>query len=308
MTLRLSFCCADTEPAPWLDGLRSALPDADVRAWQTGDPPADYALVWQPPQAFFDEQPKIKAAFNLGAGVDALLRLNIASSTKLVRLDDAGMAVQIAEYVCHALIRTYRGLDVYAQQASEANWRVNTSPERNAFPVGIMGLGVLGERVARMVGALEFPVNGWSRSPKQIDGVRCFAGQDQLGNFLAASKVLVCVLPLTPQTQDILNRTTLSQLQSGAYLINVGRGAHLVEEDLLTLLDSGQIAGATLDVFCTEPLLHGHPFWKHPKVQVTPHIAALTQRVRTIRQIVDKLHQLERGEAVAGLVDTSTGY
>ena len=308
MTLRLSFCCADTEPAPWLEGLRSALPDAEVRAWQTGDPPADYALVWQPPQAFFDEQPQIKAAFNLGAGVDALLRLNIAPSTKLVRLDDAGMGVQIAEYVCHALIRSYRGFGVYAQQASQSNWRVNTSPERDAFPVGIMGLGVLGERVARMVGALEFPVNGWSRSPKQIDGVRCFAGNDQLGNFLAESKVLVCVLPLTPQTQGILNRTTLSQLQSGAYLINVGRGAHLVEEDLLALLDSGQMAGATLDVFRTEPLPPGHPFWSHPQVEVTPHIAALTQRTRTIRQIVDKLHQLERGEAVAGLVDASAGY
>jgi glyoxylate/hydroxypyruvate reductase A len=304
----LSFCCADTEPAPWLEGLRSALPDAEVRAWQTGDAPADYAIVWQPPQAFFDEQPQIKAAFNLGAGVDALLRLNIAPSTKLVRLDDAGMAVQIAEYVCHALIRSYRGFGVYAQQASQSNWRVNTSPERDAFPVGIMGLGVLGERVARMVGALEFPVNGWSRSPKQIDGVRCFAGNDQLGNFLAESKVLVCVLPLTPQTQGILNRTMLSQLQSGAYLINVGRGAHLVEEDLLALLDSGQMAGATLDVFRTEPLPPGHPFWSHPQVEVTPHIAALTQRKRTIRQIVDKLHQLERGEAVAGLVDASAGY
>ena len=288
--------------------MRSALPDAEVRAWQTGDAPADYAIVWQPPQAFFDEQPQIKAAFNLGAGVDALLRLNIAPSTKLVRLDDAGMAVQIAEYVCHALIRSYRGFGVYAQQASQSNWRVNTSPERDAFPVGIMGLGVLGERVARMVGALEFPVNGWSRSPKQIDGVRCFAGNDQLGNFLAESKVLVCVLPLTPQTQGILNRTMLSQLQSGAYLINVGRGAHLVEEDLLALLDSGQMAGATLDVFRTEPLPPGHPFWSHPQVEVTPHIAALTQRKRTIRQIVDKLHQLERGEAVAGLVDASAGY
>ena len=308
MTLRLSFCCADTEPAPWLEGLRSALPDAEVRAWQTGDAPADYAIVWQPPQVFFDEQPQIKAAFNLGAGVDALLRLNIAPSTKLVRLDDAGMAVQIAEYVCHALIRSYRGFGVYAQQASHSNWRVNTSPERDAFPVGIMGLGVLGERVARMVGALEFPVNGWSRSPKQIDGVRCYSGQEQLGEFLAASKVLVCVLPLTPQTQGILNRTTLSQLQSGAYLINVGRGAHLVEEDLLALLDSSQMAGATLDVFRTEPLPPGHPFWKHPQVEVTPHIAALTQRKRTIRQIVDKLHQLERGEAVAGLVDASAGY
>ena len=308
MRLKLSFCCVDTDPAPWLDGFRSALPDAEVSAWRSGDSPADYGIVWQPPQAFFDEQPKLKVAFNIGAGVDALLRLRIAPSTQLVRLDDAGMAVQISEYVCHALVRAYRGFDVYAQQASQAHWHGNTLPERDAFPVGIMGLGVLGERVARMVGALEFPVNGWSRSPKRLDGVRCYSGQEQLGEFLAASKVLVCVLPLTPQTQGILNHATLSQLQSGGHLINVGRGAHLVEEDLLTLLDSGQMAGATLDVFRTEPLPPEHPFWTHPKVQVTPHIAGATLRLRTIRQIVDKLHKLERGETVAGLVDTRAGY
>jgi glyoxylate/hydroxypyruvate reductase A len=225
-----------------------------------------------------------------------------------VRLDDAGMAAQMAEYVCHALLRFYRDFDAYARQQSQAMWLQREVPDRAEVPVGIMGLGVLGEHVAKAVAALDFPVNGWSRSAKQIMGVRSFAGKDQLGEFLAESKVLVCLMPLTAGTRDILNRNTLSQLQRGAYLINVARGAQLVDEDLLALLESGHMAGATLDVFRTEPLPADHAFWKHPKVVVTPHISARTLRAQSIRQIAYKLLAMERGEAVAGLVDTAAGY
>ncbi len=308
MTLRVSFCCADTDAQPWLEGLRAALPQAHVSLWQTGDAVADYGVVWGPPQTFFDEQPGLKAVFNIGAGVDALLRLQIAPGTRLVRLDDAGMAPQMAEYVCHALLRFYRGFDTYAAQQQQAQWAQLAVPERASCPVGIMGLGVLGEHVARVVAALDFPVNGWSRSAKEVEGMRCFAGPAQFDEFLAASKVLVCLTPLTSETRDILNRHTLSQLQRGAYLINVARGAQLVEEDLLALLDSGHMAGATLDVFRTEPLPTGHPFWAHPKVCVTPHISARTLRAQSIQQIASKLIALERGEPVAGLVDTAAGY
>ena len=308
MTLRVSFCCADTEAQPWLDGLRAVLPQADISLWRSGDAQADYAVVWAPPQAFFDEQPGLKAAFNIGAGVDALLRLRVAPTTPLVRLDDAGMAAQMAEYVCHAVLRFYREFDAYEGQQAQARWHQREVPERAQCPVGIMGLGVLGEHVAKAVAALDFPVNGWSRSAKSVEGVRCYAGDAQLGAFLAASKVLVSLMPLTPQTRDILNRQTLSQLQSGAYLINVARGAQLVEEDLLSLLESGHMAGAALDVFRTEPLPADHPFWAHPKVRVTPHISARTLRSESIRQIANKLMAMERGEPVAGVVDPSAGY
>ncbi len=308
MNMRVSFCCADTHAQPWLDGLRAALPQAQVSLWKSGDAAADYGVVWVPPQAFFDQQPQLKAAFNIGAGVDALLRLRVAPTTRLVRLDDAGMAAQMAEYVCHALLRFYRDFDAYAQQQTQALWLQRKVPDRAEVPVGIMGLGVLGEHVARAVAALDFPVNGWSRSAKQIEGVRSFAGNDQLNAFLAASKVLVCLMPLTADTRDLLNRNTLSQLQRGAYLINVARGAQLVEEDLLALLENGHMAGATLDVFRTEPLPADHAFWKHPKVVVTPHISARTLRAQSIRQIAGKLLAMERGEAVAGLVDSAAGY
>ena len=306
--MRIGFCCSNTDAAPWLEGLRAALPDANVASWQSGDPPADYAVVWAPPQAFFDQQPGLKAAFNIGAGVDALLRLQIAPSTLLVRLDDAGMAVQMAEYVCHAILRAYRGLDQYANSASMGHWQPIEPPARAEFPVGIMGLGVLGARVAHAVRQFEFPVNGWSRTAKAIDGVQCFHGQAQLPAFLAASRVLVCLIPLTPDTRGLLNRHTLSQLRSGGVVINVARGAHLVDEDLLALLDSGHLSSATLDVFHTEPLPADHPFWRHPQVTVTPHISAQTLRQESIAQIARKLRMLERGAAIAGVVDRTRGY
>lgn len=304
----ITFCCTATAPEPWLQGLRAALPGAEVTLWQPGAPAADYAVVWAPPQAFFDEQPGLRAAFNIGAGVDALLQLSVSPSTRIVRLDDAGMSVQMAEYVCHAVIRHFREFDAYEADTRAGKWSFRKPRLRSDFPVGVMGLGVLGARVAQALAGFEFPVNGWSRSHKQVAGVRCFAGDQGLQDFLAASRVLVCLLPLTPDTRDILHRGTLSRLQPGGYLINVARGAHLVEEDLLALLESGHLAGATLDVFRTEPLPAAHPFWKHPKIVVTPHTSARTLRDESIAQIAGKIAALERGEPVAGVVEPARGY
>lgn len=306
--MRISFCCSDTQAEPWLRDLRAALPQAQVSLWQSGDAPADYGVVWQPPQAFFDQQPQLRAAFNIGAGVDALLRLRIAPGTALVRLDDAGMGVQMAEYVCHALIRHYRQFAGYDTQQRSNLWQQRELLPRTAMPVGIMGLGVLGQQVARAVAQFGFVVNGWSRSAKDVPGVRSFSAAQGLHDFLAASRVLVSVLPSTPETRNLINRDTLSRLQPGAFLINVARGAQLVEEDLLALLDSGHMAGAALDVFRSEPLAPEHPLWRHPKVSVTPHIAALTLRAESVAQIAAKIAALEQARPVAGLVDRQRGY
>jgi glyoxylate/hydroxypyruvate reductase A len=309
--MRISFCCTDTRPEPWLEGLRAALPEAEVSLWQAGEPsePADYAVVWAPPQAFIDAQPNVRALFNIGAGVDALLRLRLPDGLKVVRLDDAGMAVQMAEYVCHAVIRHFREFDLYQQAQARGEWAFRKPRRREDFAVGVMGLGVLGSRVAQALRGFDFPVNGWSRNPKALDGVQTFHGMGEgLHAFLAASQVLVNVLPLTPDTRDILNRDTLGRLRPGGYVINVARGAHLVEEDLLALLDSGHLAGATLDVFRTEPLPVAHPFWTHPQVTVTPHTSARTLRDESIAQIARKIRALEQGEPIAGVVDRARGY
>jgi len=306
--MNITFCCTDTKAEPWLAGLRAALPQASVEVWAPGAAPADYAVVWAPPQAFLDEQPQLKALFNIGAGVDALLKLRMPPGVQVVRLDDAGMSVQMAEYVCHAVIRHFRAFDGYAADVARGQWSYRKPRSRADFAVGVMGLGVLGERVARALRVFEFPVNGWSRSPKAIDGVRAFTGAGQFHDFLAASRVLVNLLPLTPGTENILNRDTLGRLQPGGYLINVARGAHLVEDDLLALLDGGHLAGATLDVFRAEPLPAGHPFWTHPKITVTPHTSARTLRDESIAQIAGKIGALERGAAIAGIVDPGRGY
>lgn len=306
--MKITFCCTDTKAEPWLAGLRAALPAAQVDVWQPGAPAADHAVVWAPPQQFFDEQPQLKGVFNIGAGVDALLKLRLPPQAVVVRLDDAGMSVQMAEYVCHAVIRHFREFDGYEADVKQGKWSYRKPRSRADFPIGVMGLGVLGERVARALRVFEFPVNGWSRSAKTIEGVRGFAGAAQFNDFLAGSRVLVNLLPLTPDTRDIMRLETLSKLQPGAYVINVARGAHLVEDDLITLIDNGHLAGAMLDVFRTEPLPAAHPFWQHPKITVTPHTSARTLRDESIAQIAGKILAMQCSEPIVGIVDPARGY
>lgn len=309
--MNIHFCCVGAKAEPWVTGLRAALPVGSVNEWVPGAPPADYAVVWSPPQQFLDEQPQLKALFNIGAGVDALLKLRLPPQATVVRLDDAGMSVQMAEYVSHAVIRHFRELDGYAADIAGDKWSYRKPHLRSDFPVGVMGLGVLGERVARALAQFEFPVKGWSRSSKTLDGVQCFSGDAGLQDFLAATRVLICLLPLTPETENILNRQTLSLLQPGGYVVNVARGAHLVDDDLIGLIDSGHLAGAMLDVFRTEPLPAGHPFWKHPKITITPHTSARTLREETIAQIAAKIRAVESGtpiSSLAGVVDPKKGY
>jgi glyoxylate/hydroxypyruvate reductase A len=218
------------------------------------------------------------------------------------------MAVQMAEYVCQAVVRHFREFDVYADQIRAGQWTFREPRQRLEFPVGVMGLGALGARVAQAFAHFDFTVNGWSRAPKALAGVRVFSGQQQFNDFLSNTRILVNLLPLTAETRDILNHDTLSRLQPGGYVINVARGAHLVDDDLLALINSGHLAGATLDVFRTEPLPAEHPFWRHPKIIVTPHTSARTLRSESIAQIAGKIAAFERGESVTGVVDLARGY
>lgn len=306
--MKITFCCADTRPEPWIAALRAALPQAQVSIWQSGDALADYGLVWTPPQRFIDEQRGIKALFNIGAGVDALLHLRLPPDLPVLRLEDAGMAVQMAEYVCQAVIRFFRGLDEYEADMARGVWHKQPNPRRADYPVGVMGLGRMGERVARALTVFDFPVNGWSRRPHAIDGVHGFAGDAQLDAFLAQTRILVNLLPLTPATENIICARTLALLRPGAYVINVARGAHVVDADLIAAIDAGHVAGALLDVFRTEPLPTGHAFWAHPRITLTPHTSARTLADDSIAQIVSKVAAMSRGEAPSGRVDLAHGY
>ncbi|WP_025916701.1 glyoxylate/hydroxypyruvate reductase A [Herminiimonas sp. CN] len=313
--MQILFYSPDNKPEPWLAGLAQALPEASLQVWQDGMTatdvqPADYIVAWKPPAAMLAGHPGLKAIFNLGAGVDAILQLGDAlpPNVPLVRLDDAGMAVQMAEYATYAILRHFRRFDDFELQAQQQQWGFLKPNDKADFSVGILGLGVLGSRIAAAVQHFGFPLRGWSRSRKDLPGVACFAGDGELDEFLSGTRILVCVLPLTAETTHILNRSTLEKLPKGAYLINIARGAHVAESDLLALIKSGHLAGATLDVFRNEPLPRQHPFWQEPRISVTPHISALTLRENSINQIAGKIRALQRGEPIAGIVDQSKGY
>jgi glyoxylate/hydroxypyruvate reductase len=312
-SLQLALTCPNADEASiWCHVLTlefAALGvDAKVSAWPQTAASVDYAIGWGVTQAFVDAHADAKGFFTLGAGVDGLLKLQLPESMPIVRIEDGGMAAQMAEYVCHAVLRHTRQLDTYERSMRAGAWQQLPERSKREFPVGVMGLGVLGAHVAGVLAALGFSVNGWSRSAKAVQGIQCSSGEAELDDFLRASRILVCLLPLTPDTRDIVNLARLNVLQKPGYLINVARGAHVVDEDLLAALDSGQIAGATLDVFRTEPLPADHAFRQHPQIQLTPHIAAQTVIVDSARQIAGKILALRRGEAVSGVVDRALGY
>lgn len=295
----------------WMRALKHALPHAEVSVWQEGDhAPADYAIVWKPMAAMLDGRTDLKAIFSRGAGVDGILLSGAAlpPQVPVIRLTDAGMGVQMAEFVTHAVLRYFRQFDVFAEDAAQKIWQPRLPQKREDFRIGVLGMGVLGQKIIRALQTFEFPVNAWSRSPKEMAGVQSFSGEDGLSEFLSSSKVLVCILPLTNETRGILNHQNLSQLPRGAYLINVARGAHLVEADLLQLIQSGHVAGATLDVFAQEPLPLDHPFWQEKRITITPHVAAVTMIDESAEQIAQKIARLERGETVDGVVDRQRGY
>lgn len=299
----------------WQAGLEQRLPQARVREWTPGDrAPADYALVRQPPVAMLQGRTDLKGVFALGAGVDDILNQlrehpqMLAAGVPLFRLEDTGMGRQMQEYAVWHVLGWFRRFNDYQQQKSQALWQPLRNPGRDAFTIGILGAGVLGRSVAESLRYWGFPVRCWSRTPKTLPGVTSFHGEAQLSEFLSGTRVLINLLPNTPQTVGILNRGLLSQLQPEAYLINLARGAHLVEEDLLAALAAGEIKAAALDVFAQEPLAQDHPFWTHPAIAITPHNAAVTLPEEAMDYIADSIRQREAGDMPAGQVDLARGY
>lgn len=298
----------------WVNALEKALPHARVREWKAGDNhPADYALVWQPPVEMLAGRP-LKAVFALGAGVDSILsKLNahpemLDASIPLFRLEDTGMGLQMQEYAVSQVLHWFRRFDDYQALKNQAIWKPLPEYTREEFGVGIMGAGVLGSKVAESLQAWGFPLRCWSRSRKSWPGVESYAGREELRAFLNQTRVLINLLPNTAQTVGIINSELLDQLPDGAYVLNLARGVHVQEADLLAALDSGKLKGAMLDVFSQEPLPQESPLWRHPRVAMTPHIAAVTRPAEAIDYIARTITQLEKGEPVTGQVDRARGY
>lgn len=296
----------------WVEALAALLPDAHVygidgEAASAGG--AHYAVGWNPDRAFFAAHPSLRAFFAASAGVDALLAGGaLPDSLPLVRIEDGGMATQMAEYCVHEAIRLQRRFGDYEAQQREQVWRPLEAEPKSAWPVGVFGLGAIGAQVARTLAHAGFPVRGYARSPKRLDGIECFDDRHGLRSFLEGTRLLVVVAPHTRDTGQLFDAQRLSWLMPGAWLVNVARGALVDETALLAALDTGRLAGATLDVVAAEPLPLGHPFWHHRGIRLTPHVSGITQIDESARQIAGKIAALERGNPVTGLVDRNRGY
>ncbi len=271
------------DTAYWIKALSSALPGARVREWKRGDNEhADYALVWHPPVEMLQGR-KLKAVFALGAGVDSILsKLKahpemLPEDIPLFRLEDTGMGQQMQEYAVSQVLHWFRRFDDYQAFKQRAHWEPLPEYHREDFTIGILGAGVLGSKVAEALAPWGFPLRCWSRSRKDYPGVESFAGTDELPAFLKGTRVLINLLPNTAETVGIINEALLNQLVDQSYLMNLARGVHVVEGDLLKALDSGKLKGAMLDVYSREPLPAESPLWAHPRVAMTPHVAAVTR-------------------------------
>lgn len=294
----------------WRVRMTAELPELEFEVWpDIADPTAvDVALVWKPPHGALARLPNLKLIAAVSQGVDALFDDPELPEVPIVRLVDPDMIAQMSEYVCAQVLWWHRRFDDYAAFQAERRWQPLPGPVTGDCRIVVLGLGTIGADIAAKLAGLGFPVHGWSRSPKRVEGITCHHGTDGLRDCLGLARMLVCVLPLTPDTQQVINADTLAQLPRGAYFINVARGGHVVEADLLAALESGQLAGAALDVMVEEPLPPEHPFWMHPKVRITPHIAGVTRPETAAAQIADNIRRVMSGRPLRNVVDRLRRY
>jgi glyoxylate/hydroxypyruvate reductase A len=300
----------------WIDGIKRWDPDIeavqliDDRLPDDLDPAEiDISVCWRMPHGLHAQLPNLKLIQSMAAGVDHILGdPHRPVEVPVARLVDPWMARSMTHHVVGQILRWHRTLDRFDVCKTEETWPKNVIFDPDATSIGILGMGVLGQAAARALVALGFPVKGWSRSAKSVEGIEVLNGSDGLDEISRSSKALVCLLPLTPETADILNAELFAKMPSGGFLLNVGRGGHLVEADLLEALESGRLDAASLDVFRTEPLPQGHPFWRHPKIWPTPHIASEINLPTATRAFAETIRRVRAGEAPDGLIDPNKGY
>lgn len=305
---RILFHNPSAQEGRWLAALSDALPDWDVVKWQPGEAAAELAIAWAPPQQLLDEQPGLKVMFHLGAGVDALWSLKCPPQMQVVRLEDAGMAEQMADYALYAVTRHTRGFGQYEQDWRAGAWVPRRVPPASEWQIGVMGFGALGAWVAEVLQARGYRVHAWSRTPKSGSGVVHHHGPEGLSAFLQRTHVLIVLLPLTADTRHLLNAQRLAQLPKGAYLINMARGALVDTDALVQALRSEHIAGAALDVFEQEPLPPDHPLRQMTQVIGTPHIAAQTWIPEAVQSIADNIQAWQDNNPLIGVVDPLRAY
>jgi len=294
----------------WRSRFGERLPEVEFRMWPDVGDAGDVRFIatWEPIDDLGKRFPNLEVLFSTGAGVDQFERAGIPPGVQLVRLIDPAIIAGMREYATMATLLLFRHMLYYRQDQGRQVWQPKLPAAPDSVGVGVMGAGVLGRAVIHALRPFGFALRAWSRSAQHIAGAKCFAGGDALGDFIAGCNILICLLPLTDETRGILDRALFDAMPRGAGLINVGRGAHLCENDLLEALAAGQLSGAVLDVFHTEPLPPGHPFWAHERIFLTPHIAASTGYESAASVLIDNIRRYRRGEQMTGLVDLDSGY
>ncbi|HEX3521998.1 MAG TPA: glyoxylate/hydroxypyruvate reductase A [Stellaceae bacterium] len=311
LPMALLFRSSVDSEARWKPQLARLMPELEVRIWpEIGDrAEIDYALVWRPEPGLLASLPNLKLILSLGAGVDHILTdPDLPRRVPIVRLVDPYMTDAMSEFVVLQVLRLHRHDLEYRAQQEEGIWQELDQKNAGERVVGILGFGELGQDAARKLKGLGFDVALWGRRPRTIEGLRGYAGSAGLPALLSRSEILVCLLPLTAETERILNASTFAMLPRGAALINAARGGHMVEEDLLAALASGRLSAAVLDVFRDEPLPAGHPFWRHPRIVVTPHIAAATHPPTAAPIILANIRRFEAGRPLLNQVDPAQEY
>lgn len=285
-------------------------PDIEWRAWPDIGDPKDirYLAAWQAPDDLETLLPNLQVLFALSAGVDQLDLDRLPTTLPVVRLLDPSITRGMCEYASFAVLSLHRDMLRYRQQQMARCWQAHLLQPAAKRRVGVMGLGTQAQQILATLQTFGFALSGWARSEHRIAGVDCFAGAEQLPTFLGRCDIVVCVLPLTEETKGILNRQLFQHLPKGAALVNMGRGGHLIEEDLLEALASGQLSAAVLDVLEQEPAAPDHPFWHHPQILLTPHIAAMTQPESAFSVLLENIRRHQRGESMLGQVDRKRSY
>ena len=296
--------------AAWAKFFAIHAPDIDFRVWPDAGnfDEIEYLIAWQAPRELLAALPQLRVLFSSGAGVDHVDLSVVPEHVPLVRMVEPGIIDGMIEYVSLAVLALHRDFFDYVEANRSREWNPLEVPPASSRTIGVMGLGVLGVAVLERLRSYGFTLRGWNRSLRKIMGVKTFAGTGQFEEFLSGCDVLVCLLPLTSSTAGILNIKTFSALPQGASVINVGRGSHMVEADLLAALDSGHLSRAILDVTGTEPLPPDDPLWAHPLVFITPHVASMTQPETAVPVLLENLRRHQRGEALLDQIDRSNGY
>jgi glyoxylate/hydroxypyruvate reductase A len=307
----LLFLSGSDRAEDWSRAIKALMPDLEIRVWPDCGDPGDitYALPWKPPSGALKPFKNLKAILSLGAGVDGLIGTDLPPGVPILRMVDAQLTRGMVEYALYWVLHFHRAMPAYAQAQTQGVWRGGLAiPDTPQTVVGVMGLGEIGGAVARAFASIGFATRGYSTRPRAVGGVEVFAGEAQLPAFLAGCRFLVCVLPLTPATRGILGAKTFALLPEGAVVINIARGGHLDDQALIAALNAGRIGHAVLDVFHGEPLAPDHPFWRHPKVTITPHVASVTLPRTGAAHVVECIRRAEAGLPIGPLVDLSRGY